>query len=41
MSDSSRFGKVRTLLEMIKFSHTVFAFPFALMAQQCVSQEWL
>lgn len=23
--------KVRTLLEMIKFSHTVFAFPFALM----------
>ncbi|TYO95441.1 4-hydroxybenzoate polyprenyltransferase [Geothermobacter ehrlichii] len=24
-------GKVRALLEMIKFSHTVFAFPFALM----------
>ncbi len=31
MSDSSFFGRVRTLLEMIKFSHTVFAFPFALM----------
>ena len=31
MTDSSFFGKVRTLLEMIKFSHTVFAFPFALM----------
>ena len=31
MSDSSLFGKLRTLLEMIKFSHTVFAFPFALM----------
>ncbi len=25
------FAKVKTLLEMIKFSHTVFAFPFALM----------
>lgn len=25
------FAKTRTLLEMIKFSHTVFAFPFALM----------
>lgn len=25
------WGKVTTLLEMIKFSHTVFAFPFALM----------
>jgi len=25
------FDKTRTLLEMIKFSHTVFAFPFALM----------
>ena len=24
-------GKIRTLLEMIKFSHTIFAFPFALM----------
>ena len=28
---ASVFGRVRTLLEMIKFSHTVFAFPFALM----------
>lgn len=25
------FAKIKTLLEMIKFSHTVFAFPFALM----------
>ena len=31
MSDSRPFGRVRTLLEMIKFPHTVFAFPFALM----------
>jgi 4-hydroxybenzoate polyprenyltransferase len=28
---STVWGKVGTLLEMIKFSHTVFAFPFALM----------
>ncbi len=28
---ASVFGRVRTLLEMIKFSHTIFAFPFALM----------
>ncbi len=25
------YAKIKTLLEMIKFSHTVFAFPFALM----------
>ena len=31
MTETSAFGRVRTLLEMIKFSHTVFAFPFALM----------
>lgn len=31
MSASSPFSKIRHLLEMIKFSHTVFAFPFALM----------
>ena len=31
MSTAVRFNKVRDLLEMIKFSHTVFAFPFALM----------
>lgn len=29
--NSTVWGKVGTLLEMIKFSHTVFAFPFALM----------
>ncbi len=29
---SSVYQKIRTLLEMIRFSHTVFAFPFALMA---------
>lgn len=28
---NSAWGKLTTLLEMIKFSHTVFAFPFALM----------
>ena len=28
---NTAWGKVTTLLEMIKFSHTVFAFPFALM----------
>ena len=28
---NSTLGKLATLLEMIKFSHTVFAFPFALM----------
>src|SRR5512145_2340001 len=28
---SAVWSKVVTLLEMIKFSHTVFAFPFALM----------
>ena len=26
---NSALGKLATLLEMIKFSHTVFAFPFA------------
>lgn len=31
MSTAVRFNKVHDLLEMIKFSHTVFAFPFALM----------
>jgi len=31
MSKSQLFHKIQTLLEMIKFSHTVFAFPFALM----------
>ncbi len=29
---SSVYQKTRTLLEMIRFSHTIFAFPFALMA---------
>ncbi|MCD4689635.1 MAG: putative 4-hydroxybenzoate polyprenyltransferase [Desulfuromonadaceae bacterium] len=29
---SSIYQKIRTLLEMIRFSHTIFAFPFALMA---------
>ena len=31
MGATTFFEKTRTLLEMIKFSHTVFAFPFALM----------
>lgn len=29
---SSIYPKIRVLLEMIRFSHTIFAFPFALMA---------
>lgn len=31
MTRQQAFDKLKTLLEMIKFSHTVFAFPFALM----------
>jgi len=31
MNKGQIFEKITTLLEMIKFSHTVFAFPFALM----------
>jgi len=31
MNQTLLFTKIKTLLEMIKFSHTVFAFPFALM----------
>ena len=31
------FDKIRALLEMIKFSHTVFAFPFALMGATLAS----
>ena len=31
MTEVSFFERGKTLLEMIKFSHTVFAFPFALM----------
>ncbi|HKK01001.1 MAG TPA: UbiA-like polyprenyltransferase [Desulfuromonadales bacterium] len=31
MTTAPFFTKTKTLLEMIKFSHTVFAFPFALM----------
>ena len=29
--------KIKSLLEMIKFSHTVFAFPFALMGATLAS----
>ncbi len=39
MSDAGVFGRVRTLLEMIKFSHTVFAFPFALMGAVLASLQ--
>ena len=28
---NSAMGKLTAMLEMIKFSHTIFAFPFALM----------
>ena len=31
MNKEQLYNKVKTLLEMIKFSHTIFAFPFALM----------
>jgi 4-hydroxybenzoate polyprenyltransferase len=31
MDKTQVFEKIKTLLEMIKFSHTIFAFPFALM----------
>ncbi|SDZ73742.1 4-hydroxybenzoate polyprenyltransferase [Desulfuromusa kysingii] len=31
MDKKQIFDKIKTLLEMIKFSHTIFAFPFALM----------
>lgn len=31
MDKTQLWNKTRTLLEMIKFSHTIFAFPFALM----------
>lgn len=31
MDQDKIFAKIKTLLEMIKFSHTIFAFPFALM----------
>lgn len=31
MDKARLLGKIKTLLEMIKFSHTIFAFPFALM----------
>ncbi len=31
MNKEQLYTKVKTLLEMIKFSHTIFAFPFALM----------
>ncbi len=31
MTQEQVFAKMKTLLEMIKFSHTIFAFPFALM----------
>ncbi len=35
---SSVFQKTRSLLEMIRFSHTVFAFPFALMSVALASR---
>jgi len=31
MNKEQVFDRIKTLLEMIKFSHTIFAFPFALM----------
>jgi len=31
MTETGLFFRIKTFLEMIKFSHTVFAFPFALM----------
>jgi len=39
MSFSAVVQKTRTLLEMIKFSHTIFAFPFALLGVVLASLE--
>jgi len=39
MTTTAFIDKTRTLLEMIKFSHTVFAFPFALMGVVLASLE--
>ncbi|MGW8311991.1 MAG: 4-hydroxybenzoate octaprenyltransferase [Desulfuromonadales bacterium] len=36
---NSTYGKLTALLEMIKFSHTVFAFPFALMGAVLASLQ--
>jgi hypothetical protein len=36
---NSLLAKLTTMLEMIKFSHTVFAFPFALMGVVLASLE--
>lgn len=38
MQSTGLFTKIRQLLEMIKFSHTVFAFPFALMGALLAAQ---
>jgi 4-hydroxybenzoate polyprenyltransferase len=38
MAANALFDKTRSLLEMIKFSHTVFAFPFALMGVVLAAQ---
>ncbi len=39
MASATLWDKTRTLLDMIKFSHTVFAFPFALMGVVLASLE--
>ncbi|PLX87532.1 MAG: 4-hydroxybenzoate octaprenyltransferase, partial [Desulfuromonas sp.] len=38
MTTTAFFDKTRSLLEMIKFSHTIFAFPFALMGVVLAAQ---
>lgn len=39
MDKAQVLDKIKTLLEMIKFSHTIFAFPFALMGVVLASLE--
>ena len=38
MNREQVFDKISDLLEMIKFSHTIFAFPFALLGVVLASQ---
>jgi 4-hydroxybenzoate polyprenyltransferase len=37
---TSMFGTIRKLLELIRFSHTLFALPFALLASAMAWGEW-
>jgi 4-hydroxybenzoate polyprenyltransferase len=39
-ADKGLFGRVRLTLEMIKFAHTIFALPFALLAMVMAAGGW-